>query len=109
MPLYMFQGAYTSGSWAKQIETQPDPGERIRPLVEACGGRLESLFYSLGEYDVVLIMDMPDDESAAALSLAAAAGGSLRAGQTTKLLTVEQGLSAMRKASEASSGYVPPV
>jgi hypothetical protein len=61
------------------------------------------------EYDIVLILDMPDDESAAALSLAGSAGGSLRAGQTTKLLTVEQGLAAMRKASQASAVYTPPV
>ena len=108
MPLYMYQGAYTSDSWATQVASQPNPEERIRPLVEACGGRLESIYYSLGEYDVVLIMDMPDDEAAAALSLAANAGGSLRAGQTTKLLSVEQGLSAMRKANEASSSYTPP-
>ena len=76
--------------------------------MEACGGRLESIYYSLGEYDIVLIMDMPDDEAAAAVSLTASAGGSLRAGQTTKLLTVEQGLSAMRKANEAGSSYTPP-
>ena len=109
MPFYMFQAAYTSESWATQVGNQPNPEDRIRPLVEACGGRLESLFYSLGEYDVVLITDMPDDESAAALAVAANAGGSLRSGHTTKLLTVEQGLSAMRKANEASGSYTPPV
>ena len=100
----MYQGAYTSGSWATQVATQPNPEERIRPLVEACGGRLESIYYSLGEYDVVLIMDMPDDEAAAALSLAANAGGSLGGGLTTKAVTGDQGLSAMLKTNAASCG-----
>jgi uncharacterized protein with GYD domain len=109
MPLYMYQGAYNSDSWATQVRNQPDPVDRVRPLVEACGGRLDTFFYAFGEYDIVLIIDMPDDESAAALSLAAAAGGSLRAAHTTKLMTVEQGLAAMRKANEAGSVYTPPV
>ena len=109
MPRYLFQAAYTPDSWATQVKNQPDPLERIRPLVEACGGKLESLFYSFGDYDLVLITDMPDDESAAAISLAAAAVGSLRSSQTTKLLTVEEGLKAMRRAEEAGKVYTPPV
>lgn len=109
MPLYMLESAYTSESWATQVRDQPNPVERIRPLVEACGGRLESLYYAFGEYDIILIVEMPDDESAAALALAANAGGSLRAGRTRKLLTVDQGLASMRKANEASRDYTPPV
>jgi len=109
MPRYLFQAAYTPDSWATQVKNHPDPLERIRPLVEACGGKLESLFYSFGDYDLVLITNMPDDESAAAISLAAAAGGSLRSSQTTKLLTVEEGLKAMRMAEEAGKVYAAPV
>ena len=109
MPLFMFQGAYSSDSWATQVQDQPDPVARIGRLAEACGGRLESLFYSFGEYDIVLILDMPDDEAAAAFALAGSAGGSLKAARTTKLFTVEQGLSAMRKAAEAGKTYTPPV
>ena len=109
MPRYLFQAAYTADSWATQVKNHLNPLDRVRPLVEECGGRVESLFYSFGDYDLVLITDMPDDESAAAISLAAAAGGSLRAAQTTKLLSVEEGLSAMRKAEEAGRVYTPPV
>jgi uncharacterized protein with GYD domain len=109
MPRYLFQAAYTADSWATQVKNQPDPIDRVRPLVEACGGRIEEFFYCFGDYDIVLITDMPDDQSAAAVSLAAAAGGSLRSAQTTKLLTVEQGLEAMRKAEEAGKAYTPPV
>ena len=109
MPRYLFQAAYTADSWATQVKNHLNPTERIRPLVEECGGRLESLFYSFGDYDLVLILDMPDDESAAAISLAATAGGSLRAAQTTRLLDVEEGMSAMRKAEQAGRIYSPPV
>jgi hypothetical protein len=49
---------------------------------------------------------MPDNVSAAAFALAAAAGGGLKAYKTTPLLTFEQGIEAMKKASGA--GYEPP-
>jgi uncharacterized protein with GYD domain len=108
MPRYLYQAAYTPESWAYQVKNQPDPRERVRSLVETCGGTLEQIYYAFGDRDLVLIIDMPDDESAAAVAVAAAAGGSLRAAQTTKLLTVEEGLSAMAKAQEAGQSYTPP-
>jgi uncharacterized protein with GYD domain len=109
MPRYLFQAAYTADSWAVQVKNQPNPLDRVGPLVEACGGRIEQFFYCFGDYDIALVTDMPDDQSAAAVALAAAAGGSLRSFQTTKLLTVEEGLEAMRKAEEAGRSYKPPV
>jgi len=70
------------------------------------GGRIESAYYAFGEYDVVGIMEMPDNVSAAALSLAASAGGAMKAIKTIPLMTIEEGIEAMRKA--AGSGYRPP-
>jgi len=48
---------------------------------------------------------MPSNVSAAALSIAAAAGGALKSCITTPLLTFEEGLEAMKKAMKA--GYQP--
>lgn len=109
MPRYLFQAAYTAESWATQVHAQPNPIDRVRPLVEACGGHLDSFFYCFGDYDIALITDMPSDDAAAAVALAAAAGGSLRSFQTTRLLTVEEGLQAMRLAEQAGRVYSPPV
>ena len=50
-------------------------------------------------------MEMPDNVSAAALSLAVTAGGSVKAVKTTPLLSVAEGLSALKKAG--SLGYKP--
>jgi len=53
----------------------------------------------------MLITEMPDNGSAAAIALAFAAGGSLRSCTTTPLLTTAEALDAMRKA--ATCGYKP--
>lgn len=54
-----------------------------------------------GEYDTVLIVQAPDNIAAAALSLAAAGGGALRAAKTTPLMTMEDTIEAMKRAGKA--------
>jgi uncharacterized protein with GYD domain len=53
-----------------------------------------------------VIFEMPDNVSMAAFALAAAAGGAVKAVKTTPLMTIEEGIEAMRKAS--GTGYRPP-
>ena len=106
MAHYLFQVAYTSDAWAAQVSHPQNRIEVIRPVIERLGGHLECAYFAFGEYDVVGIMEMPDHVSAAALSLAASAGGGLKAVKTTPLLMIEEGIEAMKKA--AGAGYRPP-
>ncbi len=106
MPLYLWQGAYTAEGWATLIEKPQNRIQAVRPAIEKLGGKIRGAFFSFGEYDVVLIVEMPDNISAAALSMAIASGGVVKNSQTTVLMTPEDGLAAMKKA--AGSGYRPP-
>ena len=63
--------------------------EAVRQALESVGGKLECAYYALGEFDVVIIADLPDNVTASALSLAASATGLVRT-RTTALLTVEE-------------------
>jgi uncharacterized protein with GYD domain len=109
MSLYLYQAAYTQESWKLQVERQENVIERITPPIEALGGHIVGFFYAFGEYDVVCLFEAPSDEAAAAAALAFAAGGSIKEAKTTKLMTVEQGLDAMRQASEAGKSYTAPI
>src|SRR5262245_44036853 len=106
MAQYLFQAAYTSDAWAAQLQNPQNRVEVIRPVIEGLGGRIESVYFAFGDYDVVGIVDMPNNVSMAAFALAAAAGGALKTMKTTPLMTVEEGLEAMRQAS--GTGYRPP-
>jgi uncharacterized protein with GYD domain len=83
--------------------------ERIQPLLDGCRGSVTGCFYAFGEYDLVLLADFPGDEEAAAFSLAATAGGSIKSIKTTPLLSVDQGITAMRRAEEVGRSYHPAV
>jgi uncharacterized protein with GYD domain len=106
MASYMVQVAYTPEAWGTLVKSPQNRMEAVRPAIEKLGGRIEGVWLSFGEYDVVLIAQMPDNVSAAAFSMAVSAGGAVRAMKTTPLMTAEEGQEAMRKAS--GTGYRPP-
>jgi len=105
---YLVQAAYTPEGWAAQLKQPQDRRQVTAPLLERLGGRIASWDFAFGEYDVVAIFELPDNASAAALSLAVTASGAFKAIKTTPLLSMEEGLSAMRTAAEVRSAYRPP-
>ena len=98
MALYMVQGTYTAEAWAAMAKNPQDRSIPVRELAQKLGGRLIGLYFCFGEYDVVVLTEMPDDNAALATSLAAVTPGHLKAIKTTKLFTVEETMEAMRKA-----------
>ena len=80
---YLFQASDTSAAWEAQVSNPPNRIEVIRPL----------------------IAEMLDAISAAAFSLTTSAGGALKAIITTPLLTIEEGIEAMKEA--AGTAYRP--
>ncbi len=106
MPLYMFQASYTPEAWAKLAKKPQDRARAIRPMIKELKGRLVSFYLAFGKYDAVVIAEMPNNEAAAALSVAASAGGAISAIKTTPLMTVQQGMQVMRQAGRVS--YRPP-
>ena len=108
MPRYLVQLAYTPEAWAAQLRNPQNRVEAVRPALERVGGRVEAAYFAFGEYDVVLIVEAPDNAAAAGFMLAVAAGGAMKASKTTPLLTVDEGLEAMRRGAEVAEVYRPP-
>jgi uncharacterized protein with GYD domain len=97
MPKYLIQASYTAEG-LKGLHKDKASGRReaVSKAVEALGGKLETLYYAFGEDDVVVILDMPDNVSVAALSMAVSASGAVRT-KTTPLMTVEETDNALAK------------
>ena len=90
MPKYLVAGSY-SADGLKGLQRDKASGRRtaVTAAVEGAGGKLESLYYALGEDDVYLIVDLPDNVSAAAFGIAVSAAGLVHT-RTTALMTVEE-------------------
>jgi uncharacterized protein with GYD domain len=108
MPIYMYQAAYSVESWAAQLK---DPQNRVettgRKLCEAAGGKLLGGWYCFGDYDFMILADMPDNKSMTALALAAAAGGAIKSAKTTVLMSGTEIVAALKKASAVAKVYKP--
>jgi uncharacterized protein with GYD domain len=108
MPHYLVQATYTAEAWADIIK---DPHERVSIVgkaLAAVGARFIATYFAFGESDVVYIMEAPDNTSAAGLAIAISAGGAVKSIKTTPLLTVEEGIEAIRKGATAAASYRPP-
>jgi uncharacterized protein with GYD domain len=106
MPDYLVQIVLAPETVAAYVAKPQDREEMARSVIENLGGKIKGFWYALGDYDVVIIETLPDNASAAAHSIAATASGAFKLFKTTPLLSVNEGIEAMKKASKA--GYKPP-
>ena len=80
--------------------------EALRPVVEKLGGEIIAWYYAFGDYDVVVLFDVPSNVNAAAFSMAIAGSGAVKDFKTTILMTPDEGFDALLLAQGA--GYRPP-
>src|SRR2546422_11142759 len=105
MPHYLHQVAYSREGWEALVKHPQDRIEAVRPAIEKLGGKIKTAWFAFGDYDIVVITEMPDNVSAAAIAIAFAGGGACKAVQTTPLMSPEEAVQAMKKAAEC--GYRP--
>ena len=78
-----------------------------RQACEAVGGKIVGAWYCFGDFDFILIADVPNNESMTAISLAVAAGGAIKSSRTTPLMTGAQAVEAMKKVADVAKVYRP--
>jgi uncharacterized protein with GYD domain len=104
MPKYLVQGSYI-GEGVQAL--RKEGGSSRRAVVEkACasvGGALEAYYFAFGDTDVVAIMDLPDNITAAGVALLIGASGKVTV-KTTVLLSPED----VDSAAKVSADYRPP-
>jgi uncharacterized protein with GYD domain len=102
MPKYLVQVQYKIKAWAALVRDPQDRLEIAGPVVKNLGGHIECAYLSFGMYDSMAIVEMPDNVSAASLSMALLASGFFNKIKTTPLMTWEEGVEAMKKAKKTA-------
>lgn len=106
MAKYLIHGLYTlEGVRGLLKEGAPSRRSHVKEFVRNLGGQMEAFYYSFGGDDVYAIVDLPDNVSSAAISMAISAGGGFRT-STIVHLTPEEVDQATQQA--ASVGYRLP-
>jgi uncharacterized protein with GYD domain len=104
MPKYLFHASYTTEG-VKGIRKGGGSARRaaVKQVIESVGGKLEAFYFAFGKSDAIILAELPDNTSAAGLSLAVGAVGAATT-RTTVLLTPEEIDAAAKKAVD----YRPP-
>ncbi len=104
MPKYLFAVDYSSDG-AKGLAKDGGSKRRavISKVVAKIGGSLEAFYFAFGKNDAIVIVDLPDNVAAAAVSIAVSASGA-GAITTTPLVSVEE----IDLACKKTVGYKAP-
>ena len=104
MPKYMVKAKYTVEG-TKGLLKDGGSGRKtaIEALAKNAGGKLEAMYYAFGEDDLFMVFDLPDNASAAALSLTVSASG---AGNTTVIALLS--IAEMDEAAKKNIAYKQP-
>ena len=90
MAKFLIQATYTpEGTKGLLEEGASGRSAAVDQVVTDFGGHVEALYFAFGSDDIVLIVDLPDPVSMAAISLTVKASGALHT-RATPLLTVDE-------------------
>ena len=105
MARYLFEANYTLEG-LKGVASAGGSARRdaVESMVSGLGGKVEAFYFAQGESDVVLILDLPDNKTVAAVSLAVGAAGAVTNMKTRPLLTPEE----IDEAAQTAVDYRPP-
>jgi uncharacterized protein with GYD domain len=85
MPTYISLLKWTDQG-IQNVKDSPKRLNEFKSALEAVGGKLVGFYLTMGRYDMVLIIESPNDEVSAVLSLSTASSGSIKT-ETMKAFT----------------------
>ena len=62
----------------RNVKDSPKRAEAFRDMAKKCGVTVKDMFWTLGQYDIVAILEAPDDVSITALGLSLGSLGNVR-------------------------------
>ncbi len=108
MSYYLYQLSYSKDAIKAMVANPSDREAAARKLIEALGGKLHHLFFAFGKYDVICLIEGPDDKFMMAGAAAVASAGTVSASSTVKLMTAADAMAAMAMAGKAIGSYKAP-
>jgi uncharacterized protein with GYD domain len=106
MGFYLIQLAYSAEAAKAMVKNPQNREETARAAAESLGGKLHSFHFAFGEYDAVMIAEVPNNASALAVALVTTAGGAMSKFHTTPLMTAPESVEGMKLAQKTV--YAPP-
>ena len=107
MPLFITQGRFTHEYIRGGLAKPEDRHAVISRLIEQAGGKLVSLYITLGQYDFLVVSEMPDAKAATILAFVATGGGGIEGSVTTQAFTTAEARDMFETAGKLAGSYKP--
>src|SRR5215472_4453513 len=107
MPLFITQGRFTHEYIRGGLAKPEDRHAVISKLIEQAGGKLVSLYITLGQYDFLVVSEMPDAKAASILAFVATGGGGIEGSVTTQAFTTAEARDMFETAGKLAGSYKP--
>ena len=105
MPVFITQGRYTQQAIKGMVDKPEDRQDEVRRLFERAGGRLLSYYMTFGEYDFLIISDVPNEAAMLSVLATAASGGGVTDIKTTLAMPTAAAKDAFAAASKAAGEF----
>jgi uncharacterized protein with GYD domain len=105
MPIFITQGRYTREAIKGMVVKPEDRAEAVSRLFAKAGGRLIGHYLTFGEYDFLVISEMPSQIQMAAVLLAVGSGGGVSDLRTTLAMTSVEAKGAFAAASDLAPSF----
>jgi uncharacterized protein with GYD domain len=104
MPKFLIEANYV-GEGLQGLLKEGGTSRRaaVDKLLGSVGGKVESFYYAFGDRDAYVIVDVPDNITAAAVALTVGASGAVKV-KTVVLMTPDE----VDQATKKSPAYRPP-
>jgi uncharacterized protein with GYD domain len=107
MPIFVTQGRFTREYIRSGLAKPEDRHAAISRLCEQAGGKLLSLYFTMGQHDFLVVSDMPDARAASVISLVAAGGGGIQEVVTVQAFTTAEAKDLFEQAGKLAGSYRP--
>ena len=104
MAHYMVQASYSQET-LQRLTTSPGPGgTALKQAAEKFGGKVEATYFTFGDYDIMVILQLPDHITIAQAVMGVRSRGGVTKLKTTVLIPPEDAIEGMKRAAALVSG-----
>ncbi len=107
MPVFVTQGRYTHDAIKGMVAKPEDRAEAVSKLCEQAGGKMLSYYVTLGEYDFLVVSEMPSAKEVSAVVITAAVGGGVTHLRTMQAMTTAEAKDAFAAAGGLAASFRP--
>ena len=99
MAHYMVQASYAQEALQRLVANPGPGGTAMKQAAEKFGGKVEATYFTFGDYDILVILQLPDHITIAQAVMGVRARGGVTRLKTTVLIPPEDAVEGMKRAA----------